>query len=207
MFPIKAARRWLLQLWEQKIHKIFPVSLECGARLSFGRWQQAIQTHESMLPCHEGTKGLNMADVYGAAQQNASAFRQFLVDVGHPTFNKTTTKLRGFSPQATAACRRNQCQLLRRDSVAWSAQRIPTAADLKFLDPDCYFSIQVAPRLSSRGKVGPVPVPLLLRKSGSAGNRTRDLWICSQKLWPLDHRGGSFVVCVLSNNQNVAKEK
>ena len=36
----------------------------------------------------------------------------------------------------------------------------------------------------------PVPDPLLLRKSGSAGNRTRDLCICSQKLWPLDHRGG-----------------
>ena len=37
----------------------------------------------------------------------------------------------------------------------------------------------------------PVPDPLLLRKSGSAGDRTRDLCICSQKLWPLDHRGGS----------------
>ena len=36
----------------------------------------------------------------------------------------------------------------------------------------------------------PVPDPLLLGKSGSAGNRTRDLRICSQKLWPLDHRGG-----------------
>ena len=36
----------------------------------------------------------------------------------------------------------------------------------------------------------PVPDPLLLRKSGSVGNRTRDLSICSQKLWPLDHRGG-----------------
>jgi hypothetical protein len=23
------------------------------------------------------------------------------------------------------------------------------------------------------------------------GNRTRDLWVCSQKLWPLDHRGGT----------------
>jgi hypothetical protein len=31
--------------------------------------------------------------------------------------------------------------------------------------------------------VDPVPDPLLLRKSGSAGNRTRDLWICSQELW------------------------
>jgi hypothetical protein len=36
--------------------------------------------------------------------------------------------------------------------------------------------------------VDPVPDPLLLRKSGRAGNRTRDLWICSQELWPLDHR-------------------
>jgi len=38
--------------------------------------------------------------------------------------------------------------------------------------------------------VDPVPDPLLLRKSGSAGDRTRDLCICRQKLWPLDHRGG-----------------
>jgi hypothetical protein len=30
--------------------------------------------------------------------------------------------------------------------------------------------------------VDPVPDPLLLRKSGRAGNRTRDLWMCSQKL-------------------------
>jgi hypothetical protein len=35
----------------------------------------------------------------------------------------------------------------------------------------------------------PVPDPLLLRISGSAGNRTRVLWICSQELWSLDHRG------------------
>jgi len=41
--------------------------------------------------------------------------------------------------------------------------------------------------------VDPVPDPLLLRKSGSAGDRTRDLCICSQKLWPLDHRGGHFL--------------
>jgi hypothetical protein len=38
--------------------------------------------------------------------------------------------------------------------------------------------------------VDPVPDPLLLRKSGSFGNRIRDLWICSQEFWPLDHRGG-----------------
>jgi hypothetical protein len=36
----------------------------------------------------------------------------------------------------------------------------------------------------------PVPDPLPLRKSGRAGNRTRDLWLSSQKLLLLDHRGG-----------------
>jgi hypothetical protein len=51
-------------------------------------------------------------------------------------------KLRGFSPQANytdwaaVACRRSQCQLLRIESVALSAQRIPTAANLDFLDPE-----------------------------------------------------------------------
>jgi hypothetical protein len=51
-----------------------------------------------------------------------------------------------FSPQAnytdraTAACRRSmyvrmcKCQLFRIEGVAWSAQRIPTAVNLGFLD-------------------------------------------------------------------------
>jgi hypothetical protein len=67
--------------------------------------------------------------------------------------------------------------------------RIPTAVNIYFLDRSHYF-LQIAPRLSSRSWVNPVPDPILLRKPGSAGNRTRDLWICSQELWPLDHRGG-----------------
>jgi hypothetical protein len=40
-----------------------------------------------------------------------------------------------------------KCQLLRIEGVAWSAQRIPTAVSLGFLNPDSYFSIQVAPKL------------------------------------------------------------
>jgi hypothetical protein len=79
---------------------------------------------------------------------------------------------------------------LRIEGVAWSAQRIPTVVNRSFLDRSCYFSFQIDPQLYSRGWVDPVTDPLLLRKSGSAGNRTWDLWICSQKLWPLDHRGG-----------------
>jgi hypothetical protein len=46
---------------------------------------------------------------------------------------------------------------LRVEDVAWSAQRIPTAVNLGFLDRSRYFSIQVAPQLSSRGRVDPVP--------------------------------------------------
>jgi hypothetical protein len=36
--------------------------------------------------------------------------------------------------------------------------------------------------------VEPVPDPVILRKSGSARNRSWDLCICSQELWPLDPR-------------------
>jgi hypothetical protein len=61
-------------------------------------------------------------------------------------------------------------------------------------DRSSHFFIQVAPQLSSRGWVDPVPNPLFLRQFGRAGNRTRDLWICSQKLWPLDHRGGRWII-------------
>jgi hypothetical protein len=86
---------------------------------------------------------------------------------------RKTKQLRGLSPQAnytdraTATCGRSQCKLLRIKGVTWSAWRI-----LEFLDRSRYFFFQVAPRLYSRGWVDPVPDPLLLRESGSAGNRT-----------------------------------
>jgi hypothetical protein len=56
---------------------------------------------------------------------------------------KKKTKLRGLSPQAnytdraTAVCWRSLCQILRVEGVEWSAQRIPTAVNLGFLDR-CY---------------------------------------------------------------------
>jgi hypothetical protein len=49
----------------------------------------------------------------------------------------------------------------------------PYGRNLGFLDRSCHFFFQVAPHLYWRGWVDPVPDPLLLRKSGSAGNRTR----------------------------------
>jgi hypothetical protein len=53
--------------------------------------------------------------------------------------------------------------------------------------------IEVVLQLSSRGSVNPVPDPLLLIKCGSIGNRTWDLWICSQALSSLGHRHGQSV--------------
>jgi hypothetical protein len=55
---------------------------------------------------------------------------------------------------------------------------------------------QVAPQLYSRGWVDPVPDPLLIfflvvRESNPG------LRICSQELWPLDHRGGPPVIKTL----------
>jgi hypothetical protein len=49
----------------------------------------------------------------------------------------------------------------------------PTAVISVFLDRSRYFFSQVSPQLYSRNCVYPVPDPLLLRKSGSAGNGTR----------------------------------
>jgi hypothetical protein len=49
----------------------------------------------------------------------------------------------------------------------------PYSSVLDFLDRNWYFFFQVAPQLYSRGWVDPVSDQLLLRKSGSVGNRTR----------------------------------
>jgi hypothetical protein len=49
----------------------------------------------------------------------------------------------------------------------------PYGRILGFLDRSRYFFFQVAPQLYSRGWVDPVQDSLLLRKSGSAGNRNR----------------------------------
>jgi hypothetical protein len=79
---------------------------------------------------------------------------------------------------------------------AWSTQRITMAVNFGFLERNSYF-LQIAHQLSSRGWVDLVPDPLLLRKFDSDGNRTRDLWVYSQELWPLDRHlptnGGRLV--------------
>jgi hypothetical protein len=56
-----------------------------------------------------------------------------------------------YTDRAAAACQRSEGQFLRIEGVAWSAQRIPAAVNLSFQNRSRYFSIQVAPQLSSRG--------------------------------------------------------
>jgi hypothetical protein len=86
-----------------------------------------------------------------------------------------TNKLRGLSPRAnctdraTAACR---------PTFADRGCRVVNVTDpygriLGFLDRCRYFFFQAAPQLYSWGWVVPVSDPLLIRKSGSAWNRTR----------------------------------
>jgi hypothetical protein len=78
--------------------------------------------------------------------------------------------------------------------IAWSALRIPHGRQSQISRTKLLLFNQVAPHLSSRYWMDPIPDPLLLRKSGNAWNRTRDLWICSQEVWPLHHRGRSLVL-------------
>jgi hypothetical protein len=65
----------------------------------------------------------------------------------------------------------------------------PYSCILDFIDWSRYYFFQIAPQLCSQGWVDPVPDPLLLRTSGSSRNQAWGLRICSQELWPLDHRG------------------
>jgi hypothetical protein len=87
-------------------------------------------------------------------------------------------KLRGLSPRAnytdrtTAACRRSYCQLFLKESAAWSEWRIPMAVK-SVSRPKKLLFLSRSFQLCSRGWVDPVPDPLLLRKSGSSGNRTQ----------------------------------
>jgi hypothetical protein len=91
-----------------------------------------------------------------------------------------TTKLREFNPQAnytdraTAVCRRNLCQHFRECCVVSARYRFSKPRALLFHSNS---SSVVFTRLS-----GPSSSPLLLRKSGGAGNRTWSIWICSQEL-------------------------
>jgi hypothetical protein len=104
------------------------------------------------------------------------------------------TKLRSLIPwatytdRATATCWQSMCQLFRIEGATWSAWH-PYGRILDFLDQNRYSFFQVVPQLYPWGWVDPVPDQLLVRKSGSGGNRTRTSESIARN-WPQDHRGG-----------------
>jgi hypothetical protein len=86
-------------------------------------------------------------------------------------------------------------ELYRPSDSRLSTKSVTTFADrgchvISMTDPNCrilgflyrsrYFFFQVAPQLYSRGWVDPVPDPLHIRKSGSAGTRTRTSWTAAR---------------------------
>jgi hypothetical protein len=113
--------------------------------------------------------------------------------------NKQKKNSVAFSPKpnytdwATATYWRNLLTTFA-DRRLWRGQRggSHTVVNLSFLDRSRYFSFKYLPIYPHKGWVDPVSDPLLFRKSGSVGNRTRDLWVCSQEVWLLDYRSGHF---------------
>jgi hypothetical protein len=96
-----------------------------------------------------------------------------------------------YTDWGTATCRRNLVPTFVDRGVSRGQRgRSSTVVNLSFLDRSRCFSFKQLLSYSHKGWVDPVLDPLLLRKPGSAGNRTRDLWVSSQELWLLDHRGG-----------------
>jgi hypothetical protein len=125
-------------------------------------------------------------------ENDYNAKRTFLHTFSTNQVLKQTNSV-AFSPQAnytnwsTATCWRNLVPTFADRGVS-RGQRdgSPTVVNLSFLNRSRYFSFIY----SHKVWVDPVADPLLLRKSGNAGNRIRNLWVCSQEVWPLDHRGG-----------------
>jgi hypothetical protein len=89
--------------------------------------------------------------------------------------------------RATATCRRSDCQLLRIEGATWSAWRT-LRPYTRFSRQEPLLFYQAADQLYSRGWVDPVPDPLLFFWQCRESNPSFP--ICTQKLWPLDHRGG-----------------
>jgi hypothetical protein len=87
------------------------------------------------------TPGTYSVCMFTAGRWSASWARSVLLNV-------KKTKLHGLSPRAnytdwvTAACRRSDCQFVRKEGATWSAWRIPLAVFLGFLDRSRYFSIK-----------------------------------------------------------------
>jgi hypothetical protein len=98
-------------------------------------------------------------------------------------------------------------ELYRRSDRHLLAKKVPTFEDRgvsrgqrdvslrpywRFSRPKPLLLFQVAPQLYSQGWVDPVPRPTTTQKIWQRREPNPDLRICSQELWPLDHRGGQL---------------
>jgi hypothetical protein len=109
-----------------------------------------------------------------------------------------------YTDWANVPCRRNLVPTFVDRGVS-RGQRggSPAVVNLSFLDRNRYFSFKQLLIYPHKGLEDPVPDPLLFRKSGSAKNWIRDLWVSSQELWPLDHRGGRNVTTEFFNSKGL----
>jgi hypothetical protein len=90
-----------------------------------------------------------------------------------------------YTDWTTASCRRNMLPTFVDRGVS-RGQRSgsPTFVNLRFIYRSRYLFVKY---LSLRNWVDPVPVPLLHKIIGSAGNRSKNIRVSSQELCPLDH--------------------
>jgi hypothetical protein len=114
---------------------------------------------------------------------------------GNHKAHTNKSKLRGLSPRAnytdraTAACRRSQCQLFRIEGATWPAWRIPTAVSSDFYTGAATSSSKQLLNCTHEAEWTPFQTQLL-RKSGSAGNRTRISGSVARNSGHEDHRAG-----------------
>jgi hypothetical protein len=109
--------------------------------------------------------------------------------LGRYRLRQNKTNSMALSPQAnytdwaTATCQRNLVPTFVDRGVSRGERgESPTVANISFLDRSRYFSFKYLFIYPHKGWVDPIPDTLLLRKSISAGNRTRNLSVSSQEL-------------------------
>jgi hypothetical protein len=74
--------------------------------------------------------------------------------------------------------------------IALSVRRFPHGRKFLFSRPETLLFLSGSSSFVLMRLSGPRSRPTATQKSGSAENGNLYLWICSQKLWPLNHTGG-----------------
>jgi hypothetical protein len=186
-------------VWTFRFHKMLGISLVAAQIAAFQEglsFMESVRTVKNYSCVHGEIKAQwNLGGSFDCSVRRQLSSLSLPVTLPVINVKKTSVDFKSASELYRSSDRRLSAKLV--PTFAVRGCRVVSATDphghiLGFLDRSRYYFFQVAPQLYSRGWVDPLPDPLLLRKSGSAGNRTRDLWICSKKLWPLDYSGGRY---------------